>query len=81
MRAIARIRFWGLMFAMAGSIPDSTIEEIKSRIDLVDLISSYGVQVRRAGTSYKACCPFHREKTPSFNIQPDRGFYHCFGCG
>ena len=66
---------------MAGSIPDSTIEEIKSRIDLVDLISSYGVQVRRAGSSYKACCPFHHEKTPSFNIQPDRGFYHCFGCG
>ena len=81
MRAIARIRLWCLMFAMAGSIPDSTIEEIKARIDLVDLISSYGVQVRRAGTSYKVCCPFHREKTPSFNIQPDRGFYHCFGCG
>ncbi len=66
---------------MAGSVPESTIEEIKSRIDLVDLISSYGVQVRRAGSSYKACCPFHHEKTPSFNIQPDRGFYHCFGCG
>ncbi len=66
---------------MAQGIPDSTIEEIKSRIDLADLISSYGVQVRRAGASYKACCPFHHEKTPSFNIQPDRGFYHCFGCG
>ena len=66
---------------MAGSIPESTIEEIKGRIDLADLISSYGVQVRRAGSSYKACCPFHHEKTPSFNIQPDRGFYHCFGCG
>ena len=66
---------------MASSIPESTIEEIKSRIDLVDLISSYGVQVRRAGANYKACCPFHHEKTPSFNIQPDRGFYHCFGCG
>ena len=66
---------------MVGSIPESTIEEIKGRIDLADLISSYGVQVRRAGSSYKACCPFHHEKTPSFNIQPDRGFYHCFGCG
>ena len=66
---------------MAFSIPESTIEEIKSRIDLADLISSYGVQVRRAGSSYKACCPFHHERTPSFNIQPDRGFYHCFGCG
>ena len=66
---------------MAFSIPESTIEEIKARTDLADLISSYGVQVRRAGSSYKACCPFHHEKTPSFNIQPDRGFYHCFGCG
>ena len=66
---------------MAFSVPESTIEEVKARIDLVDLISSYGVQVRRAGSSYKACCPFHHEKTPSFNIQPDRGFYHCFGCG
>ena len=63
------------------SISESVIEEIKARIDLVDLISSYGVSVRRAGGSYKACCPFHHEKTPSFNIQPDRGFYHCFGCG
>lgn len=66
---------------MAFGIPDSTIEEIKARTDLADLISSYGIQVRRAGASYKACCPFHHEKTPSFNIQPDRGFYHCFGCG
>ena len=66
---------------MAFSIPESTIEEIKGRIDLADLISSYGVQLRRMGSSYKACCPFHHEKTPSFNIQPDRGFYHCFGCG
>ena len=66
---------------MASSIPDSTIEEIKSRIDLADLIASYGIQLRRAGSSYKACCPFHHEKTPSFNVQPDRGFYHCFGCG
>ena len=66
---------------MAFSIPESTIEEIRSRTDLADLISSYGVQVRRAGSSYKACCPFHHEKTPSFNIQPDKGFYHCFGCG
>jgi len=66
---------------MAGSIPESTLEEIKARTDLADLIASYGVQVRRAGASYKACCPFHHEKTPSFNIQPAKGFYHCFGCG
>ena len=63
------------------SIPDSTIEEIKARTDLADLISSYGVELKRNGSSYKACCPFHHEKTPSFNVQPDKGFYHCFGCG
>ena len=66
---------------MAKGITESTVEEIKSRIDLVDLISSYGVQVKSAGASKKACCPFHHEKTPSFNINESKGFYHCFGCG
>ena len=66
---------------MAFGIPESVIEEIKARTDLADLISGYGIQVKRAGGSYKACCPFHHEKTPSFNIQPAKGFYHCFGCG
>ncbi len=47
----------------------------------MDVISSYGVQVKRAGSGYMACCPFHHEKTPSFSIQPEKGFYHCFGCG
>ena len=66
---------------MAFGIPESAIEEIKARTDLSDLIAGYGIQVKRAGGSYKACCPFHHEKTPSFHIQPDKGFYHCFGCG
>ena len=66
---------------MAFGIPEQTIEEIKARTDLADLVAGYGIQVKRAGGSYKACCPFHHEKTPSFNINPDRGFYHCFGCG
>lgn len=66
---------------MAFGITESTIEEIKARTDLADLIVGYGIQVKRAGGSYKACCPFHHEKTPSFNIQPSKGFYHCFGCG
>ncbi len=66
---------------MAQGIPESTIEEIKTRTDLADLISSYGVQVRHAGSSLKACCPFHHEKTPSFVINRNKGFYHCFGCG
>ncbi len=66
---------------MAFTIPDSTLEEIKARIDLGDLVSSYGIQVRHAGSSLVACCPFHHEKTPSFHINRSRGFYHCFGCG
>ena len=60
---------------------DTTVEEIKTRVDLAELIASYGIQVKHAGASWKACCPFHHEKTPSFNIQPSKGFYHCFGCG
>ena len=60
---------------------DSVIEEIKARTDIAELIASYGIQVKHAGASWKACCPFHHEKTPSFNIQPAKGFYHCFGCG
>ena len=66
---------------MARGITESTVEEIKARIDLADLIASYGIQVKTAGSSKKACCPFHNEKTPSFNINESRGFYHCFGCG
>ena len=62
-------------------ITESVIEDIKSRIDLAELISSYGIQVKHAGGSAKACCPFHHEKTPSFNINSSKGFYHCFGCG
>ncbi len=66
---------------MAKGIAESVIEEIKARTDLADLIASYGIQVRHAGGSAKACCPFHHEKTPSFNINTSKGFYHCFGCG
>lgn len=66
---------------MAKGITESVLEEIKARVDLVDLISSYGIQVRQAGGSAKCCCPFHHEKTPSFNINASKGFYHCFGCG
>ena len=66
---------------MAKGITESTVEEIKARIDLADLIASYGIAVKVAGTSKKACCPFHHEKTPSFNINDAKGYYHCFGCG
>ncbi len=65
---------------MAG-VDANTLAEIKARIDIADLIAEYGVDVRRVGSALKACCPFHNEKTPSFHITPDKGFYHCFGCG
>ena len=66
---------------MAFGVTEATIEEVRARTDIADLISSYGIQLRRTGSDYVACCPFHNEKTPSFHIQPDKGFYHCFGCG
>ncbi len=65
---------------MAG-VDANSLAEIKARIDLADLIGEYGIDLRRLGGSVKACCPFHNEKTPSFHIMPDKGFYHCFGCG
>ncbi len=65
---------------MAG-FDQGVIAEIKARLNLADLISEYGVNVRQQGASAKACCPFHKEKTPSFNINNERGFYKCFGCG
>lgn len=56
------------------------VEEIKSRLDIVELINEY-IQVKPAGTSFKAKCPFHNEKTPSFMVSRERGTWHCFGCG
>lgn len=59
----------------------SAIDEVKQRIDIVDLIGRY-VELRKAGTSYKGLCPFHNERTPSFMVFPDSGTWHCFGsCG
>src|SRR5947209_6166303 len=60
-------------------IPDEIITEIRSRADIVAVIGQH-VQLRKAGRSWKGLCPFHGEKTPSFNVTPDKGFYHCFGC-
>jgi len=57
------------------------IRKVEDTTDLVGLIQDQGVALRKAGTSFKACCPFHQEKTPSFNVNPQRGFFHCFGCG
>ena len=65
----------------AHGITEALIEEVKARTDLSDLIASYGVVIKTSGGAKKACCPFHHEKTPSFNINDGKGFYHCFGCG
>jgi DNA primase len=61
-------------------IPDSFIQELLHRTDIVDLIDAY-LPLRKAGADYAACCPFHSEKTPSFTVSPSKQFYHCFGCG
>jgi DNA primase len=65
---------------VAGRIPHHFIDELIARTDIVEVIGSR-VQLKRAGREYKACCPFHDEKTPSFWVSPDKQFYHCFGCG
>ena len=65
---------------MAGQIPPQFIDELLSRVDIVDIIDAR-VPLKKAGKNLHACCPFHNEKTPSFTVSPDKQFYHCFGCG
>lgn len=65
---------------MAGLIPQSFIDDLLNRTDIVDVVSSR-IQLKKAGKNYTACCPFHKEKTPSFSVSPDKQFYYCFGCG
>lgn len=62
------------------SYPESFLNQIKSKVDIVDLISTY-ISVQKKGRDYWACCPFHNEKTPSFQIRSDHQFYKCYGCG
>ena len=65
---------------MAGLIPDSFLEELLGRIDIVEIIERR-VPLKKAGREFQARCPFHDEKTPSFTVSPQKQFYHCFGCG
>jgi len=61
-------------------IPDITLNQIQDRIDIVEIVSAH-VSLRRSGKNFKANCPFHQEKTPSFMVNPDKQIFHCFGCG
>jgi DNA primase len=61
-------------------IPQSFIQDLLSRVDIVDVVDRH-VKLKRAGANYVACCPFHSEKTPSFTVSAPKQFYHCFGCG
>jgi DNA primase len=65
---------------MAGRIPQGFIDELIARADIVELIGER-VPLKKSGREFKACCPFHDEKTPSFWVSPDKQFFHCFGCG
>ena len=65
---------------MAGLIPQTFIDDLLSRADIVEVVDKR-VTLKKSGKNYSACCPFHKEKTPSFSVQPERQFYYCFGCG
>ena len=65
---------------MAGLIPQDFIDDLIARADIVEVVGRR-VPLKKAGREFKACCPFHGEKTPSFTVSPGKGFYHCFGCG
>ncbi len=65
---------------MAGLIPQNFIDDLLSRVDIVDVIDKR-LTLRKTGKNYSALCPFHKEKSPSFSVQPEKQFYYCFGCG
>jgi DNA primase len=72
-----RVEVFGLKMSM---IPDDKIREVRERASVLDVVSDY-VSLRKSGANYQGLCPFHGEKTPSFNVNPARGIFHCFGCG
>ena len=61
-------------------IPDSFIQDLLARVDIVDVVGQY-VPLRKGGANLLGLCPFHNEKSPSFTVSPTKQFYHCFGCG
>lgn len=65
---------------MTGSIPEELINQIKERVNIIDVVSDY-LPLKKAGVNYKGLCPFHSEKTPSFTVSEEKQIFHCFGCG
>ena len=65
---------------MAGRIPQSFIDDLLDRLDIVEVIDRR-VSLKKNGRNFTACCPFHEEKTPSFSVNQEKQFYYCFGCG
>src|SRR5207249_10467347 len=64
---------------MAGLFSSATLEQVRAASDIVEVIGSY-LPLKRAGANFVTLCPFHKEKTPSFNVHPNRQIFHCFGC-
>ena len=71
---------WGGCKMTNGLIPQATIDDIASRLDIIEIIKDY-VPLRKQGRNYLGICPFHHEKTPSFTVSPDKQMFYCFGCG
>src|SRR5688572_6381091 len=67
------------MDSMAGLFSQAALEQIRAASDIVDVIGAY-IPLKRAGANWVALCPFHKEKTPSFNVNPGKQIFHCFGC-
>ena len=65
---------------MSKSLKDGEVDELKSHADIYGIVSGY-VNLKKSGKSYSGLCPFHKEKTPSFSVDPAKQLYHCFGCG
>ena len=65
---------------MAGRIPDSFLETLTDRVNLAEVVSAR-MPLKKSGREYTGRCPFHDDSSPSFSVNPDKGLYHCFGCG
>jgi len=65
---------------MTGPTSDEFVNQVRAAVDIIDVVGEY-VQLRKSGRAFVGLCPFHSEKSPSFNVNAERQFFHCFGCG